>query len=87
LPDDPQNDLAPTEELQLEAEKPAASTRPKGTAKSKKPTIKGKDKAAKAQKQRRSKAENDEQMTLGFENREPSPKPAGKKHGAKKAKK
>ncbi|HSF58776.1 MAG TPA: DNA topoisomerase VI subunit B [Candidatus Binatia bacterium] len=87
LPGNERNDGAPAEELQLEAEKPTASTRPKGTAKSTKPTIKGKDKAAKTQKQRRSKAENGKQITFGFENREPSPKPAGKKHGAKKAKK
>jgi DNA topoisomerase-6 subunit B len=88
VPGDQQNNLAPPQELQLEAEEPAASTRPKGTAKSKKPT-KGKNKTAKAQKQRRSKAENNKQMTLGFEKekRGTGPNPSGKKHGAKKAKK
>jgi DNA topoisomerase VI subunit B len=87
LPNDERNDLAPTEELQLEVEKPPASVRPKGTAKSTKPAMKGKNKAAKARQNRGSKSENEKQMTLGFEKDGTSPKPTGKKHGAKKAKK
>ncbi|HSE86719.1 MAG TPA: DNA topoisomerase VI subunit B, partial [Candidatus Binatia bacterium] len=87
LPGDEGNGPAPPEELQLEAENVPASARPKGTAKSTKPAMKGKSKAAKAKDQRGSKPENDKQMTLGFEKRGPSPKSKGKTHGAKKTKK
>jgi DNA topoisomerase-6 subunit B len=87
LPSDERNDPAPPEEFELEVEKTAASARPQGNAKSTKPAMKDKRKAAKAKHQRGSKPEKDKQMTLGFEKRGTSPKPTGKKHGAKKAKK
>jgi DNA topoisomerase VI subunit B len=87
LPNDERNDPAPPEELQLEVENTAASARPKGSAKSTKPAMKGKSKTAKAKHQRGSKPENERQMTLGFEKRGPSPKRTGNKHGAKKTKK
>jgi DNA topoisomerase-6 subunit B len=86
LPSDEPNNVAPPE-LQLEVEKTEASAQPKGAAKSTKPAMKGKHKAAKAKLQRGSKPENERQMTLGFEKRGASPKPTGKTHGAKKAKK
>jgi DNA topoisomerase VI subunit B len=87
LPSDERNDPAPPEEFELEVEKTAVSARSKSTAKSTQPAMKGKSEAAKAKQRRGSKPKNDKQMTLGFEKRATSPKPTGKNHGAKKAKK
>jgi DNA topoisomerase-6 subunit B len=87
LPSDERTDPTPPEELQLEVEKTSEQVRPKVSAKSTQPTMKRKGKAVKAKQQRKSKLKNDEQMTLGFEKRGPSPKSKGKTHGAKKTKK
>jgi DNA topoisomerase-6 subunit B len=84
------DDGAPPEQLPLQVEKIAAAARPKGTAKSPKSTLKGKNKGAKAKPQRGAKPENEKQMTLGFGKGgigAKSNRKTGNKHGAKKAKK
>ncbi len=86
-PGDGQDDAGASEEIAGEEQEPALPTLAKGKPKS---TSKNKNKAANAQKPSGSKRESANQMTLGFETAgtkaKRSPK-AGKRNGAKKAKK